>query len=656
LTPEEADAIRSGLYRFTVRRTKSVLNSLVDKEPENYKNDLGQRCRYPEHQARSYPLGEGAADRDIARSIRAAARELKGLTQFQRDLRVPRVLEIEGVTPEQYLAQRIGSARGLSRHFVESALRSSRVALFEHLRGTEAARQEAGITTHVKGTSTGNVIGKLIDLRGKPPESHLGIELPTWLSDADEHARACDREIEIYEQIEALLKQLSEGREEAKTDMLIQRRKRHQLVLAFDTYLITLHDLYRRLQQSGVDDVMLATGETKSNRAQVQKRLGLGSKATGIALCSDALAEGVNLQAASAVALLDMPTVVRLAEQRIGRIDRMDTPHSAIEVFWPDDAEEFALRASELLLDRMKDVADLLGLNIPLPPHLKSVDPESSVRAEEMQRILAQLGNEAGDETLRDAFHAVRALVEGASALVPTDVYRTVRRSRAEIRTAVSVLRAEQQWGFYAISAVGRAAPRWMYVDGASTEPITDLDRIAERLRERLAQPVERELDEHAGEVMAHDLAHLQTWEERTLPRRKQRALRLLRAVLGEERRKGAVVEPVRRKAIRNILDLCAAPSQPRTRVSASDEPDEVVDLETVADWWIDLIRPMWQLHLKNTRRRRPARLSDLEKPLIENPPSTEQLLSIFNSELPLYTLPLARRVAAAIVGVPAIG
>jgi hypothetical protein len=354
LMPEEADAIRSGLYHFTVRRTKSVLNSLVDKEPESYKNELGERCRYPEHRPRSYPLGESAADRDIARTIRAAARELRGLTQFRSDLRVPRVLEFEGVKPEQYLLQRIGSARGLARHLVESALRSSRAALFEHLRGTKAAREYAGIPTHVKGTSTGDVIGTLRQLRGNPPVSHLGVELPKWLSDADEHARACDREIEIYEQIEALLKQLSEGREEAKTDMLIQRRNKHRLVLAFDTYLITLHDFKRRLTESGVDDVILATGETKGNRVQVQKRLGLGSTATGIALCSDAMAEGVNLQAASAVAFLDMPTVVRLAEQRIGRIDRMDTPHPAIEVFWPDDAEEFALRSAELFLDRMK--------------------------------------------------------------------------------------------------------------------------------------------------------------------------------------------------------------------------------------------------------------------------------------------------------------
>jgi len=464
---------------------------------------------------------------------------------------------------------------------------------------------------------------------------------------------ACDREIEIYKRIEDLLRELSDGREDAKTDMLIQRRKKHDLVIAFDTYLITLHDLNRRLRQSGADNVMLATGETKGSRAQVQKRLSLGSTATGIALCSDALAEGVNLQAASAVAFLDMPTVVRIAEQRIGRIDRMDTHHREIEVFWPNDAEEFALRASDLLLDRMKDVADLLGSNVPLPPHLLSADPEASIRAEEMQRILSELASEAGSEVLRDAFQAVRSLVEGAHRLVPPDVYKTVQRTRAQFRTAVCVLRTEQRWGFYAIAAVGRAAPRWMYVDAGSSAPITDLDGIVARLRERLNQPTEAQLDEHAGELMAEDLDRLQLWEERTLPRRKQRALDLLRTVLDAERQKGAALNPLRRKVIRDILELCPAPSATRKREPTPDL-DEVVDLDAVAEWWIELIRPMWQRHLTNTRRRRPARLSDLVVPLTENPPSTEHLLSIFDSEMPLYTIPLARRVTAAIVGIPA--
>lgn len=301
----------------------------------------------------------------------------------------------------------------------------------------------------------------------------------------------------------------------------------------------------------------------------------------------------------------------------------------------------------------MKDVADLLGSNVPLPPHLAAGDPDSSIRAEDMQKLLARIAGEGGEDALKDAFQSVRALVEGESALVRSDVYRSVRRSRVEFRTAVSVLQTEQRWGFYAIASAGTAPPRWMYLEPGWAEPMTDLDQIAARLRERLAEPVERELDERVGEIMAADLAFLQDREEHTLPRRKQRALQLMRTVLGELRAKGKTVDPAMKAAIRDILEVTALAGKRRTSAATIDEPDEVVDLEVVADWWIDLIRPAWQQHLRNTRRRRPARLSDLQRPLVEMPPSAEQMRSLFNAEVPLYTQPLARRVAAAIVGVP---
>ena len=46
----------------------------------------------------------------------------------------------------------------------------------------------------------------------------------------------------------------------------------------------------------------------------------------------------------SAVVLLYLPAVVRIAEQRIGRIDRMNSPHDQVEIFFPDDHPEFALK------------------------------------------------------------------------------------------------------------------------------------------------------------------------------------------------------------------------------------------------------------------------------------------------------------------------
>src|SRR5437667_351043 len=72
-------------------------------------------------------------------------------------------------------------------------------------------------------------------------------------------------------------------------------------------------------------------GQVHRNRGRSSTTC-LGSTASGVvALCSESMAEGYNLQRASAVVHLDMPSVVRTAEQRVGRVDRLDSPHVAID-------------------------------------------------------------------------------------------------------------------------------------------------------------------------------------------------------------------------------------------------------------------------------------------------------------------------------------
>lgn len=109
--------------------------------------------------------------------------------------------------------------------------------------------------------------------------------------------------------------------------------------------------------------MLIATGATAKERKRINQLFQLGSQeSVVIALCSDAMSEGVNLQAALVFVQLTMPSVIRLAEQRIGRVERMDSPHTKIEAWWPRDSNEFALLSSESkFLERHGLVSDLLG-------------------------------------------------------------------------------------------------------------------------------------------------------------------------------------------------------------------------------------------------------------------------------------------------------
>ena len=72
------------------------------------------------------------------------------------------------------------------------------------------------------------------------------------------------------------------------------------------------------------------------------------------------MSEGLNLQKASSVVLLDMPSVIRVAEQRVGRVDRMNSPHKSIEVWWPKDDDIFSLKADKNLSKDMERLRNFL--------------------------------------------------------------------------------------------------------------------------------------------------------------------------------------------------------------------------------------------------------------------------------------------------------
>lgn len=498
MSPGERDKVRGAIQQFTVRRTKTTLNGMIDQEPERYKDRFGKLCRYPEHKPETYHCGETESDRTLAQKIREATESLLGLVNLRKTIELPEFLSKEGWTDEKYLEGRLKSARVLAAYQVMACLRSSRVALLEHLYGTDYVQNHFGLLDKVKAQETGNLIKTLQDIAGKPPKNKLQVELPSWLSDPVAHKQACEQELAIYKHIANLTEKLSDSREETKTKLLIRRLLRHKLLIAFDSRPITLSDIKSRLEKYERSEVIIATGANKTKRKDINDLFQLGSKASGIiALCSDAMSEGVNLQQASAVVLLDMPSVIRLAEQRIGRVDRMDSPHPTIEAWWPKDSREFALLSSEKkFLERHGLVSDLLGSNVPLPENLSSqIDPNSSDQPVEVQDLLTELKKERYE--LNDAFDPVRSLVEGNTPLVSSEIYNQLRTSKARVVSSVSVIEAKSPWAFFAIAGTEWGAPRWVYLDSPQAKPITDLEQISQKLRENLGitvadLPIER--------------------------------------------------------------------------------------------------------------------------------------------------------------------
>jgi hypothetical protein len=135
--------------------------------------------------------------------------------------------------------------------------------LVEHVRGTGAACAQFNIRAP-KATETGDVLGVLKKLAGRgPPNVRVSASGPDWLHDPAAYVAACAIESELYEEIDRLGAQLSDARERSKADLLIHLSGKHPVVLAFDSRLITLGDLERRLYEAGDHAVVLPPGPTQ---------------------------------------------------------------------------------------------------------------------------------------------------------------------------------------------------------------------------------------------------------------------------------------------------------------------------------------------------------------------------------------------------------
>ncbi len=554
LTAGDERQLREIVRQCTIRRTKQDLNQIVSRRPEGYAREDGTVYRFPEHNCRTYRTGETARDKRLAEEIGELAEELRGL-QWLRKFKAPPWTRGNAKKEKALVERRVKGADGLSTHVIRRALQSSKAALLEIVYGTEKAAEMIGLEEGLK-TRSGDFLSAVGELLEDPPEKKSNLEEaspPSWLTESPEETEGLEETVEAerrtLREIGQKARELSKARTQARAEKIREIAREEPLVLAFGAKPLTLHALRDCLQggpgegsgeagdTSGAGDtssdpsggssgrfsgnspsnssgdpssnfwreVVVADGSMPAGRRQsVKEKLGLGgSEQTNVgpggegkeglvALCSDAMSEGLNLQRASSVVLLDTPSVIRIAEQRVGRIDRMDSPHEEIDVWWPADSRPFQSARRGLLIERYNANERLLGNNIDLPD---AIEGEDEIFSEEGRRRASATAliekYEAHQETgpehrLGDAFRPVRELVGLASSgeqekppLVPKETYQQVAGADATVWSRVSIVRTGERppsgekppggppgrWGFFCLRGQEGRAPRWILVE-----------------------------------------------------------------------------------------------------------------------------------------------------------------------------------------------
>lgn len=642
LDVDEVNKLKSEIARFTVRRTKKMLNQLIDRDPELYLDKNGKQCRFPKHKSKVYKLREGKKDRELASEIREVAGKLYAATHFQKPIEMPLTMVKRGVTEEKFLEGRLKSAKTIAGYLVMSSLRSSRAALAEHIVGTKQAKLDFNLPKFTKNTETGNVLGIINKIAGRPPRNKLSIDLPDWLTDEASHRAACEHDLAIYQKIYELLLQMSEQREKEKARFLAGLLKTNSLLLAFDSRPITLADIEKHIMlKNPKQTILVASGDTGSQRSDLLVKFSLDSQEKNIiGLCSDSLSEGVNLQKASAMVHLDMPSVVRIAEQRVGRVDRLDSPHSAIEVWWPDDAPEFALSSDEKFIERYDTVEALLGANMPLPEHMQTQRREN-IKTENLIKEFEEEIEKSEWSGIQDAFQPVREIVQGDTALIDEETYEHYRHVTAKVLSRVSLVKSNSSWAFFCLRSGNFGAPRWVLLPNSMGQAVNGLEKVSLALRERLTDDVEDlKMDENAGEILNRFLNSLATAEKSLLPRKKQRALHEMELFMCEARKK--TIEGLDQVDVNHLHEIYEMLTKPN--------PYRQPDWDEVAARWLDLIRPIWFDRL-SSQRTRPLLLKDIRPDLkSKSEEIVEKVLAEFR-QFPILPSP-DERISACIIGV----
>lgn len=220
----------------------------------------------------------------------------------------------------------------------------------------------------------------------------------------------------------------------------------------FTRYLDTLTDILRSLQRqapdmrlgvySGKYCAYFDVGREKlasTDREGVKKRFLRGE--IDVLLCTDAAAEGLNLQTADLLINYDLPWNPMKVEQRVGRIDRIGQKHSEIFVLnlcMLDSVEEVIYGR---LLDRLRVAQELTG-SIPfslLPLIEEDFDAYAAGKISESK--LEQLAQERMERQKRQ--------IE-AMEVPPEELYGFYQRLTNQRRTDVFPVTLESIWSIVA--------------------------------------------------------------------------------------------------------------------------------------------------------------------------------------------------------------
>jgi superfamily II DNA or RNA helicase len=645
---EARNAARKLVQRFMVRRTRDEIKQMVSKRPEEYK--LGDRtANYPDYHCSEYQLNSEIDD-NLVKMIEEKVEKILGLTRL-REIKQSTIEKESGISEKSYLKRRLNSSSGLSRWQVWNTLDSSKAALFEHVYGTQVAEEKFGVKTGKGQTESKGMVNILRKI--ELPEWGLSEDLvnspetPVWITDPRKFGEARDKEIENYEKIVEYSLRMTDNRQDAKLDTIRDSIETGGKPLGFDSSIITLSLMKELLEKEGFEVYLFTGTDGKTKKMKVktaEEKFGLGSEDRPIVgLLSDSMSEGINLQGSSILIHLTRPSTIKNAEQRAGRVDRMDSEFDEITVQFPE-RDRITSKKKAHLLERVRLVKDLIGSNIKLPDDSEFQDYRE-VGEDEIDLSTDELNDKmfSNRDGLLDAFHDIRNLV-GEDGLVSDETYELMRTSEARVVSCVGLVRSQTPWCFAVIQTNKNWAPQWIFLDWRRREATAgrgitiQSDEICSSLRTLLKESDDITPSNHSDRWLGKYLDFLSKNEFEMLSIRKKHLLHQFSSVLNSWQNQFGHQSEIGKP----LGDL---------RRAATGKSGDFLDMRELATQWNSFVRDYRDKLDFNKSKSRKAK-TDNELLLKQNPPEDMEGFIQQFSKIP-HSEEFDTRVVAFIAGIP---
>lgn len=627
---------------FTVRRTRFDLNRIAVLNPEEYIQHGRENPGFPNRDKSDYQIESLNEDEKLLNLITKITSKLRGLAYLPKEIKRTYIQKENGVKEITIVNQTIALAKAASNYRVWSTLASSRSACYEHVTGTESAMKEYNLNNFK--VSKSMIPTKLASQT--LPKWKLNEELkenpavPDWIKNKEDFDRELFLEIERYKSIGVIILKMSDSMEKSRANLLYQHYQNGSKVLAFDWHLISLNRMKDLLSNMGVPENRIFLFDS-TNKSDAEKHFSLISdEMPSIGLCSDSLNEGINLQGANTMINLDRPTTVRRYEQRMGRVDRMNSRYDDIVIKTPILPEIIQSHLTDHLTERLQLVREIFGGN--------DIDIETGLSEYDE----AYTGQSDSQFEIEDAFSPIRNLIGDEGILSDTE-YKQFGVPDARARAEISILKSEKPWCFFATRSSHNSSLKWAlltYSDKRAnlTTGLKEIcDFLSLNLNEELTAP---EDDLRADEYVKMYFEELETQRNSLLPKRYRNSLNLGVAHIAELKAELFKLDKDLHNRFKQVQIQFAAP----TEVGNQEyNLQNTVNKFVLAEAWMHRTKQIQRQSLRSadgrstTKTRKDLFLQKLK----ETPISIEEAEELIHS-IPLQK-PISEEVTIVIAGIP---